>query len=80
MINFRYPVSNFARDTLAEFEKEPHFNLESSPLYNRIYELKKVKVIEERECERERESDCNNHFFIGFKRADNIHEEIHILL
>ena len=52
MINFRYPVSNFARDTLAEFEKEPHFNLESSPLYNRIYELKKVKVIEERERER----------------------------
>ena len=55
MINFRYPVSNFARDTLAEFEKEPHFNLESSPLYNRIYELKKVKVIEERARERERE-------------------------
>ena len=37
-------MSNFARDTLAEFEKEPHFNLDISRLYYRIYELKKVKV------------------------------------
>ncbi|XP_003383267.1 PREDICTED: run domain Beclin-1-interacting and cysteine-rich domain-containing protein-like [Amphimedon queenslandica] len=46
--NFKkYPVSNFARDTLAEFEKEPHFNLDISRLYYRIYELKKVKDLRE---------------------------------
>ena len=42
----RLPVSNFARDTLTDIEMVPWFNLESlnPSLYDKISELKKVKV------------------------------------
>ena len=45
----RFPVSNFARDTLAKVEKEPLFNVESlNPnLYSRVPELNRVKVLNE---------------------------------
>ena len=43
---FRLPVSNFARDTLANIESEALFNLESlnQSLYSKVLDLAKTKV------------------------------------